>query len=201
VSDAELSDIWNLAKWAPTAANTQPLRVLDVRAGQGRDRLVKDMNDGNKAKTASAAAAAVFRSTHVSRAHPYAPPTSAGDKGRFERVEEMRAGTGTFNASLQVGYFILQSVRTGFAAEPMAGFDADFFPNRWHSRLVVDIGHPFRIRRSNAFRASTTRTRFAEKEISQTRSLTFCTALSKPRNDLVFRSATPLSSSRKEVST
>jgi 3-hydroxypropanoate dehydrogenase len=60
VSDAELSQIWELAKWAPTAANTQPLRVLYVRTEAGRDRLVRHMNDGNKAKTASAPAVAVL---------------------------------------------------------------------------------------------------------------------------------------------
>jgi 3-hydroxypropanoate dehydrogenase len=41
VSDSELSGIWDLAKWAPTSANTQPLRILYVRPGQGRDRLVQ----------------------------------------------------------------------------------------------------------------------------------------------------------------
>jgi 3-hydroxypropanoate dehydrogenase len=37
VTDAELTDIWELAKWAPTSANSQPLRVLYVRRGQARD--------------------------------------------------------------------------------------------------------------------------------------------------------------------
>ncbi len=60
VSDAELSDIWELARWAPTSANTQPLRVLYVRRGEARDRLVKHMDEGNRAKTASAPAVAVL---------------------------------------------------------------------------------------------------------------------------------------------
>ena len=41
VTDAELDGIWDLAKWPPTAANTQPLRVLYVRTPQGRERLVR----------------------------------------------------------------------------------------------------------------------------------------------------------------
>lgn len=45
VADHELSDIWDLAKWAPTSANTQPLRILYVRPGNGRDRLVQHMNE------------------------------------------------------------------------------------------------------------------------------------------------------------
>ena len=71
VSDAELAEIWDLAKWPPTAANTQPLRVLYVHPGPGRERLVKHMNDGNKAKTASAPAVAVLAVDN--RFHDYIP--------------------------------------------------------------------------------------------------------------------------------
>src|ERR1700760_3185336 len=60
VTDAELAEIWELAKWAPTAANMQPLRVLYVRTDEGRERLVRHMSEGNQAKTASAPAVAVL---------------------------------------------------------------------------------------------------------------------------------------------
>ena len=140
VNDAELAEIWNLAKWAPTAANTQPLRILYVRPGQGRDRLVTHMNDGNKAKTASAPAVAVLAVDN--RFHDYIPtllPFRPEMRDIFEANDEMRAGTGTFNATLQAGYFILSVRAHGLAAGPMAGFDAagvdaDFFPDgRWRS--------------------------------------------------------------------
>jgi 3-hydroxypropanoate dehydrogenase len=149
VSDAELSAIWDLAKWPPTAANTQPLRVLYVRPGEGRDRLVEHMNDGNKAKTASAPAVAVLAAD--TRFHDYIPtvmPFRPELKDVFEANEEMRNGMGTFNATLQAGYFILSVRAHGLAAGPMAGFDAagidaDFFPDgRWRSILVINIGHP-----------------------------------------------------------
>jgi 3-hydroxypropanoate dehydrogenase len=149
VSDAELSEIWELAKWAPTAANTQPLRVLYVRPGQGRDRLVGHMNDGNKAKTASAPAVAVLAvDTHFHDHIPTLLPFRPELKDVFEANEEMRTGTGKFNATLQAGYFILAVRAHGLAAGPMAGFDAagidaDFFTDgRWRSILVVNIGHP-----------------------------------------------------------
>jgi len=149
VSDAELSDIWELAKWAPTSANTQPLRILYVRPGQGRDRLVGHMNDANKAKTASAPAVAVLAVDR--RFHEYIPtmlPFRPELKDVFDANEEMRTVTGTFNATLQAAYFILSIRAHGLAAGPMAGFDAagidaDFFPDgRWRSILVVNIGHP-----------------------------------------------------------
>jgi 3-hydroxypropanoate dehydrogenase len=149
VSDAELSAIWELAKWAPTSANTQPLRVLYVRPGQARDRLVGHLNDGNKAKTASAPAVAVLAVD--TRFHEYIPallPFRPQLKDAFEAGEELRTRTATFNATLQVGYFILSVRAHGLAAGPMSGFDAAgidaaFFPDgRWRSILVVNIGHP-----------------------------------------------------------
>ncbi len=149
VSDAELSNIWDLAKWAPTSANTQPLRILYLRPGPGRDRLVPHMNEGNRAKTASAPAVAVLAMDtqfheHIPTLLPFKPEL----KDVFEANEAMRTTSGTFNATLQAGYYILSVRAHGLAAGPMSGFDAagidaEFFPDEsWHALLVVNIGHP-----------------------------------------------------------
>jgi 3-hydroxypropanoate dehydrogenase len=149
VTDEELAEIWNLAKWPPTAANTQPLRVLFVRPGQGRERLVTHMADGNKEKTASAPAVAVL--AQDTEFHEYVPtvlPFRPELKDVLAADDAMRDTMGGFNAALQAGYFILAVRAAGFAAGPMGGFDAagidaEFFPDRrWHSILVVNIGHP-----------------------------------------------------------
>ncbi len=66
----------------------------------------------------------------------------------FAADEQMRTGTGEFNATLQAGYFILSVRAHGLAAGPMKGFDAagidaEFFPDgRYHTTLVVNIGYP-----------------------------------------------------------
>jgi 3-hydroxypropanoate dehydrogenase len=149
VTDAELAEIWRLAKWAPTAANTQPLRVLYVRTDEGRARLVEHMSEGNRAKTASAPAVAVLAvdtefHEHIPELFPFRPQM----KDVFAADDEMRESTGRFNASLQAGYFLLAVRALGLAAGPMAGFDKEavdeeFLPGgRWRSILVVNIGHP-----------------------------------------------------------
>lgn len=149
VTDEELTSIWELAKWAPTSANTQPLRVLYVRPGEGRDRLVKVMSEGNQAKTAAAPAVAVLAVD--TRFHEHIPtvfPMRPQMKDVFEANESMRVNGGKFNAALQAGYFILAVRAHGLAAGPMTGFDAaaldaEFFPDgRFRSILVVNIGHP-----------------------------------------------------------
>jgi 3-hydroxypropanoate dehydrogenase len=40
VHDDELATIWELARWSPSAANSQPLRVLFVRTHEAKERLV-----------------------------------------------------------------------------------------------------------------------------------------------------------------
>lgn len=149
VTDTELSEIWELAKWAPTASNSQPLRLLYVRPGESRERLVKHMNEGNRAKTASAPAAAVLAAD--TRFHEHLPavfPVRPGLMDDYAANDAVRNATATFNATLQAGYFILAVRAHGFAAGPMGGFDAagidaEFFPGgRYQSILVVNIGHP-----------------------------------------------------------
>ena len=149
VTDEELAAIWDLAKWAPTGANTQPLRVLYVRTEQGRDRLLEHMYEGNKEKTASAPAVAVLAMDteyheHIPTVLPFKPEL----RDILAANDEMRASSGQLSATMQAGYFLLAVRAHGLAAGPMGGFDAagidqEFFPDgRWKSFLVVNIGHP-----------------------------------------------------------
>ena len=149
VTDAELAEIWDLAKWGPTAANTQPLRVMYVRTDEGRERLLKHMNEGNRAKTEAAPAVAVLAVDtqfyeHIPEVMPFRPEA----RDVFAADQEAAERTSQFSATLQAAYFIMAVRAAGLAAGPMAGFDsegidADFFPDgRWKSILVVNIGHP-----------------------------------------------------------
>ena len=149
VTDAQLSEIWELARWAPSGGNTQPLRVVFVRTDEGRARLVPHMNEGNRAKTAAAPAVAVLAfdgdfHEHLPTVMPFKPEL----RDAFAANDAMRASMGQFNAAIQAGYFILAVRANGLAAGPMGGFDkagldAEFFPDgRWKSFLVVNIGHP-----------------------------------------------------------
>jgi 3-hydroxypropanoate dehydrogenase len=149
VSDEQLRAIVELAKWPPTAANTNPLRVLYVRSPDARERLVAHMSEGNRAKTATAPAVAVLAADtefheHVPRLLPFRPEL----RDAFAADEAMRERQATFNSALQAGYFILAVRAAGLAAGPMGGFDGpgidkEFFSERpWRSILVVNIGHP-----------------------------------------------------------
>lgn len=149
VTDEELVGIWDLAKWAPTSANLQPLRVIYVNSAGGRERLVGHLSEGNREKTRTAPAVALLAMD--SRFHEHAPtvmPFMPQLQDVFESDEDARAGSARLNSALQAGYFVLAVRAQGLAAGPMTGFDADaidadFFPDgRLHAFMVVNIGHP-----------------------------------------------------------
>jgi 3-hydroxypropanoate dehydrogenase len=149
VSDDELRSVWDLAKWPPTSANMQPLRVLYVHTDEGRQRLLRHMSEGNVAKTASAPAVAVLAADM--EFHDFIPallPFRPELRDVLAANETMRHDLARFNATLQTGYFLLAIRAHGLAAGPMGGFDkagmdAEFFPDgRFKSLLVVNIGHP-----------------------------------------------------------
>ena len=60
VTDEQIRAVYDLAKWGPTAMNSQPLRVVLVRSPEARDRLVRHMAAGNAAKTKAAPLVAVL---------------------------------------------------------------------------------------------------------------------------------------------
>jgi len=149
VSDEQVRAIYDLAKWAPTSMNNQPLRIVLVRSQAARDQLVQTMADGNKAKTAAAPLVAILAADHAfhenfSKTFPHFP----GARDIFAADDSLRAKTADLNATLQVAYFILAVRAAGLAAGPMTGYDAPalneaFFPDgERHVLAVVNIGKP-----------------------------------------------------------
>ena len=148
VTDEQLRAIYDLVKFAPTSMNNQPLRAVVVRSDEARARLVKQMVDGNKAKTATAPVAVILAADvnfhdELPRVFPHFP----GARDIFAD-DTLRENTARFNATIQVGYFILGVRAAGLAAGPMTGFDAaginrEFFADGEHQVLaVVNIGRP-----------------------------------------------------------
>ncbi|MBM9465980.1 malonic semialdehyde reductase [Nakamurella leprariae] len=149
VNDQELQDIWDLTRWMPTMANTQPLRVEFVRTQEGKDRLIPLLAEGNRAKAASAPVVAIVAyDTEWHEQIPTVLPFRPEMKAAFDDNLEARHGAGRFSAGLQAGAFILAVRAAGLAAGPMGGFDGpaidrEFFGDRnWTTLMVVNIGHP-----------------------------------------------------------
>jgi 3-hydroxypropanoate dehydrogenase len=149
VSDEQLRAITELAKWPPTMANTNPLRILFVRTAEGKHRLGPLMSDGNRAKTMTAPAVAVLAvDTDFHDKIPELLPFRPELRESFVSDAVNRERLAIFNGALQTGYFILAVRAAGLAAGPMLGFDGpgidqEFFADRsWKTILVVNIGRP-----------------------------------------------------------
>ena len=147
VTDEQIAAIYDLVKYAPTAMNAQPLRILLVR-DESRERLLKHMADGNRDKTEGAPLVAVLAAdTDFHEQLPRTFPHFPGAKDLFAD-DAAREQAARFNGALQVGYFLLGVRAAGLAAGPMGGFDAealdaDFFGGTTlKSLLVVNIGKP-----------------------------------------------------------
>lgn len=149
VTDEQVRAIYDLVKWAPTSFNQQPLRVVMVRSQEARERLVARMSDNNQEKTRNAPLTMILAADIDFHEHlPSQFPVFPQAKEVFFSEEFARTSSATFNAALQVAYFILGIRAAGLAAGPMSGFDADgvnkeFFPDGRHRTLcVVNIGTP-----------------------------------------------------------
>ena len=149
VTDAQARAIYELAKYGPTAFNSQPLRITYVRTPEARERLVRHLSAGNQEKTRLAPLVALLSvdAEWHERWDEFLPAAIRG-KARYDDDEHLRASTGRDNAHLQAGYFILAVRSLGLAAGPMTGadfgaIDAEFFPEGDRkSFLVVNIGKP-----------------------------------------------------------
>lgn len=150
VSDEQIRAIYELVKYAPTAANSQPLRIAFVRSAEAKERLLPLMSEGNRAKTGSAPLVAILAADtdfhdELPKVFPHA---GEGFRDMYAGNDDARLSHARLSSGLQIGYFILGVRAAGLAAGPMTGFDADavsreFFPDGKHEALVVvNIGKP-----------------------------------------------------------
>ncbi|MEU1417661.1 malonic semialdehyde reductase [Streptomyces sp. NPDC005731] len=149
VTDDQVRAVYDLVKYAPTAYNQQPLRVVLVRTPESRERLVGHMTANNAPKTAAAPLVAILAADNEFHEElPNQFPVFPEAKDLVFGERPVREQSATLNAALQIGYFILGVRAAGLAAGPMTGFDAagiekGFFADGDHSVLVVvNIGKP-----------------------------------------------------------
>jgi nitroreductase len=149
VSDEKVRAIYVLAKWGPTSMNNQPLRIVLVRSPAARNRLVRTLSEGNKAKTAAAPLVAILAVDHAFHEKlPKTFPHFTAARDMFAANDALREQSANLNGALQVAYFLLAVRAAGLAAGPMTGYDADalnasFFADSQHKVLaVVNIGKP-----------------------------------------------------------
>ncbi|GAA1716265.1 MULTISPECIES: malonic semialdehyde reductase [Streptomyces] len=148
VTEEQVQAIYDLIKYAPTAFNQSPLRVVLVRSPEARERLVQHMAEGNQAKTSTAPLVAILAADNEFHEElPALFPHFPQAKDVFFSERAAREQAAALNASLQAGYFILGIRAAGLAAGPMTGFDAagvqkEFLDEDHTPLVVINIGKP-----------------------------------------------------------
>ena len=150
VGDAQLRELYELMKWAPTSMNTSPARILFLRDPQAKERLKPALSPGNVDKTMAAPVTAIIAyDTQFYELLPQLFPPNPNARGIFAGEDKKaHAETTAFrNASMQGGYFIIAARALGLDCGPMSGFnnakvDAEFFPGTGvKSNFLCSLGY------------------------------------------------------------
>ncbi|MBN9319975.1 MAG: malonic semialdehyde reductase [Caulobacterales bacterium] len=142
-----LREIYELAKWGPTAANSTPARFVFVTSEEGRARLAACAHGYNRDKILQAPCTVVVGydldfPEHLPRLFPHNPSV----KDDFPDPDHRRT-VALRNGSLQGGYFIMAARSLGLDCGPMGGFehdevDAAFFAGtNIKSNFICSIGY------------------------------------------------------------
>lgn len=124
VHDDTLREIYELMKWAPTAANANPTRFIFVRSNAAKERLRPCLAPGNVDKTMSAPVTVIVAYDlmffeKLPKLFPHAPQM----RDLYATNPQLVETTARRNSSLQGAYFLLAARAVGLDCGPMSGFD------------------------------------------------------------------------------
>jgi len=147
VEDSQLRALYDLLKWAPTAANSTPARFVFVKSAEAKQKLAPALSEGNLAKTLAAPVTVIvgFDQDFHEKLPYLFPHTDA--KAWFDGPREGRHEAAFRNGTLQGAYLILAARALGLDAGPMSGFDgakvdeAFFAGTAIKSNFLVNLGY------------------------------------------------------------
>jgi 3-hydroxypropanoate dehydrogenase len=147
VSDEQLRQVYELAKFGPTSANGSPMRVVFVKSKDARATLEPFLSEGNRAKTMQAPVTAIIAPDH--EFHEQLPKLfpHADARSWFVGNQPLIDTTAFRNATLQGAYVLMAARALGLDCGPMSGFDnagldaAFFADTAIKSNFLISIGY------------------------------------------------------------
>ena len=147
VSPALLMALYELMRWAPTAANISPARIVFVASQAAKQRLKPLLDAGNVRQTMEAPVTAVLGyDLEFARHLPKLYRDNPDAQGWFTDAQANKT-IALRNGSLQGGYFVLAARALGLDCGPMGGFshagvDGEFFRGtQIKSNLLCNLGY------------------------------------------------------------
>ncbi|MFA6228991.1 MAG: malonic semialdehyde reductase [Rhodanobacter sp.] len=147
VSEAQLHQLYDLAKFGPTSANGSPMRAVFVKSKQAKAKLEPFLSEGNRAKTMEAPVVAIIGTDHefYERLPELFPHADA--RSWFVGNQPLIDSTALRNATLQGAYVLLAARAIGLDCGPMSGFDqagvdaAFFAGTSIKSNFLISLGY------------------------------------------------------------
>src|SRR5579862_1706651 len=147
VADGLLQEIYDLAKWGPTSANSSPMRIVFVKSKSAKEKLIPALMGGNVDPVRAAPVTAII--AYDQKFHDQLPTLFPAFDMRpmFASNPALSEQTAFRNSSLQGAYFILAARALGLDTGPMSGFDnakvdqAFFEKSSWKSNFLCNIGY------------------------------------------------------------
>jgi 3-hydroxypropanoate dehydrogenase len=123
INNSQIHQLYNLMKFAPTAANTCPARIVFVQSDTAKQQLKKYLDDGNveKSMTAPIVAIIAYDTEFYEQLPKLFPHTDARSwyVGKDKKIKQV----GEMNANLQGAYLIMAARSIGLDCGPIGGFD------------------------------------------------------------------------------
>lgn len=142
-----LRETYDLARLAPTSANSSPARFVFLITPEAKERLKPALAPLNVEKTMTAPVAVIMAwDTEFYEKLPQLFP-HADMRSHFVGNQALAHETAFRNSSLQAAYFILAARALGLDCGPMSGFDAgkvnaEFFPDgKWKANFLCNLGY------------------------------------------------------------
>jgi 3-hydroxypropanoate dehydrogenase len=144
---ALLKEVYELARFGPTSANSSPARFVFITTPEAKERLRPALAPGNVEKTMTAPVTVIVAwDTEFHEKLPQLFP-ARDMRSVFAGKAELIHETAFRNGTLQGGYLIMAARALGLDCGPMSGFDqqkvnAEFFPDgKWKANFLINIGY------------------------------------------------------------
>jgi 3-hydroxypropanoate dehydrogenase len=124
VGDDTLRQLYDLAKWGPTSANSGPARFMFLRSQKAKERLRPALSPGNVEKTMTAPVTVII--AYDLKFYDKLPklfPHNPAMRDVFANNPQLVEVTAKRNSSLQGAYLMLAARALGLDCGPMSGFD------------------------------------------------------------------------------
>lgn len=145
---ALLHEMYELAKWGPTASNGNPARFVFLVSEEAKARLAPHMSSGNRAKTLAAPVNVIIAyDLHFWERTPQLFPHKPDAGSWFSGNDQAQFEAALRNGSLQAAYLMMAARSLGLDCGPMSGFkeqgvnDEFFKDTHLRANFICNIGY------------------------------------------------------------